>query len=278
MPNYDEIIQQSQANVRSLSEKLKELDKLYQDIEALIKQPEIFDSKYEQIVKLSDDYTNSLGASVKIYLDGSNKLFTANINELSVKIKDFEKEISRLVNTDFTKLFHDLQEVFINQTRKDLTIEFKRLEEKSKDLQSKIDELKKQVERLEKLDFEKYFDRFQKTLSEIFGAVNAINLTLTNITQAISGIVHSLGDIQTSIESNHKETKSLIDSYKEIIERHLTDQDKQALKNAESLEAKISSLSEHSDQLKKGVRMNRLINIVGLTIIIIVVIYIATKL
>ena len=35
MPDYEEIIQQSQANVKSLSEKLKDLDTLYQEIKAL---------------------------------------------------------------------------------------------------------------------------------------------------------------------------------------------------------------------------------------------------
>ena len=109
MPNYEEVIQQSQANIKSLSEKLKDLDKLHQDIKELIKQPEIFDTKYQQIVKLSEEYTNTLGAATKKYLDGNNNLFTANLNELSNKTKDLQKEISRLVNTDFTKLFQDLQ-------------------------------------------------------------------------------------------------------------------------------------------------------------------------
>lgn len=65
MPNYEEVIQQSQANIKSLSEKLKDLDKLHQDIKELIKQPEIFDTKYQQIVKLSEEYTNTLGATTK---------------------------------------------------------------------------------------------------------------------------------------------------------------------------------------------------------------------
>lgn len=131
MPNYEEVIQQSQENIKSLSEKLKDLDKLHQDIKELIKQPEIFDTKYQQIVKLSEEYTNTLGAATKKYLDGNNTLFKANLNELSNKTKDLQKEISRLVNTDFTKLFQDLQKSFIDQTRKDLAIELKKFDDKS---------------------------------------------------------------------------------------------------------------------------------------------------
>jgi chromosome segregation ATPase len=278
MPNYEEVIQQSQANIKSLSEKLKDLDKLHQDIKELIKQPEIFDTKYQQIVKLSEDYTNTLGAATKKYLDGNNTLFTTKLNELSDKTKDLQKEISRLVNTDFTKLFQDLQKSFIDQTRKDLATELKKFDEKSKVLQTKIDELRKQVERLENIDLEKHFDKLQKTLSEIFGAINTINLTLTAITQTLNSIVQSLGAIQNAIDTNHKETKQVISSFSDATTKHLSDQDSEAKRNTELLESRIKSLAEQNDLLKKEVKTNRIIQIVGLTIILIILIYVAVKL
>lgn len=282
MPNYEEIIQQSHANIKSLSEKLKDLEKLHQEIRALKDAaegiPEIFNEKFQELVKLSEDYTNTLGTATKNYLDGNNTLFTTKLSELSTKIKEFEKEISRLLNTDFIKLFKDLQKVFIDQTREDLATELKRFEDNSNDLQTKIDELKAQVERLEKIDLEKHFDKLQKTLAEIFGAINAINLTLTNIIQTLTGIVQSLGSIQTAIDANHKETKQLLNSYSEATEKHLADQDKQAAKYLELLESKIKSLSEQNDLLKKDVKTNRIIQIVGLTIILIILIYVAVKL
>lgn len=281
MPDYDEIIKQSQANVKSLSEKLKDLDKLYQEIKELKEAaegvPEIFNIKFQELVKLSEDYTNTLGAATKSYLDGNNTLFTTKLSELSTKIKEFEKEITRLINTDFTELFKELQKVFIDKTREDLAPELKRFEEKSKNLQAKIDELKKQIERLEKIDLEKHFDKLQKTLSEIFGAINAINLTLTNIIQTLTGIVQSLGTIQTTIDTNHKEAKQLLNNFSEATEKHLADQDKQATKNIELLESKMKSLAGQNELLKKGVKTNRIIQIVGLTIILIILIYIAVK-
>jgi chromosome segregation ATPase len=277
MPNYEEVIQQSQANIKSLSEKLKDLDKLHQDIKELIKQPEIFDTKYQKIVNLSEDYTNTLGAATKKYLDGNNTLFTTKLNELSDKTRDLQKEISRLVNTDFTILFQDLQKSFIDQTRKDLATELKKLDDKSTKLQTKIDEIKKQVERLEKIDLEKHFDKLQKTLSEIFGAINAINLTLTAITQTINSIVQSLGTIQNAIETNHKETKQVIGSFSDATAKHLNDQDTKARINTELLESKIKSLAEQNHLLKKQVKTNRIIQIVGLTLIFMILIYVAVK-
>lgn len=277
MPNYEEVIQQSQANIKSLSEKLKDLDKLHQDIKELIKQPEIFDAKYQQIVKLSEEYTNTLGAATKKYLDGNNNLFTAKLNELSNKTKDLQKEISRLVNTDFTKLFQDLQKSFIDQTRKDLAIELKKFDDKSTDLQTKIDQLRRQVERLEKIDLEKHFDKLQKTLAEIFGAINAINLTLTNIVQTLTGVVQTLGNIQTNLDTNHKESKQLLNSFSETTEKHLSDIDKQAAKNVEILENKIQSLSDQNEFLKKEVKTNRIIQMVGFVIVISILIYLIIK-
>lgn len=281
MPDYEEIIKQSQANVKSLSDKLKDLDKLHQEIKALKEAaegiPEIFNKKFQELVRLSEDYTNTLGAATKNYLDGNNTLFTTKLSELSTKIKEFEKEITRLVNTDFTKLFKDLQKVFIDQTRADLGTELKRFEEKTKDLQTKIDELKKQIERLEKIDLEKYFDKLQKTLAEIFGAINAINLTLTNIIQTLTGIVQSLGTIQTTLDTNHKEAKQLLNTFSETTEKHLSDQDKQATKNVELLESKMKGLSEQNELLRKEGKTSRIIQIVGLTIILIILIYVAVK-
>jgi hypothetical protein len=270
MPNYEEVIQQSQANIKSLSEKLKDLDKLHQDIKELIKQPEIFDAKYQQIVKLSEDYTNTLGAATKKYLDGNNTLFTANLNELSNKTKDLQNEISRLVNTDFTTLFQDLQKSFIDQTRKDLAIELKKFDDKSTDLQTKIDELRKQVERLEKIDLEKHFDKLQKTLSEIFGAINGVHLTLTNLLQTISGIVQTLVNIQTTLDRNHNENNLVIKDFRETTYRKLANFERHLEEKTDLMIVKIKSLSEENSFLKKEIKTNRVIQVIGMAFVVLV--------
>ncbi|WP_332914607.1 hypothetical protein [Algoriphagus boritolerans] len=92
---------------------------------------------------------------------------------------------------------------------------------------------------------------FKKTLAEIFIAINAINLTLTNVVQTLTGIVQALGYIQTTLDTNHKEAKQLLNGFSETTEKHLTDIEKQATKNVELLESKIKSLSDQNDLLKK---------------------------
>jgi len=281
MPNYDEVIQQSQANVKSLSEKLKDLDKLHQDIISLRDSskgiPNIFNTKFDEIVKLSTNYTNVLGGATKTYLDGNNTLFTTKLSELSNKLKDFDKEVSRLINTDFNVLFKDLQKIFIDQTRKDLEIQLKRFEEKAKDLQTKNEALEKQVERLTKVDLEKGFDKLQKTLSDIFGAINAINLTLTGLTTSLNSVIQSLGQIQKTVEDNFKETNKIITTFSTETNNHLNQQTKKNDIEFETLKNKVVNLSEQNIALKKEITTNRVIQIVSFVITISMLVYLIIK-
>lgn len=81
-------------NRKDLHGKLKECENLNLHIEELIKQPEILQEQFKQIVHLSEQYTNDLGAATKTYLDGNNSLFTTKLAELDADLKLFEKEIS----------------------------------------------------------------------------------------------------------------------------------------------------------------------------------------
>jgi activator of 2-hydroxyglutaryl-CoA dehydratase len=226
---------------------------------------------------LSEDYTNTLGAASKKYLDGNNILFTSKLNELSDKVKDLQTEVSRLLNTDLSKLFQELQKSFIDQSRKDLAVEMKKIEVKSVELQTTIDKLKNQVTRLEQIDLEKYFDKYQKTLSEIFGAVNSINLTLTVITQTQNSIVQSAGSIQNTIDAKHKELKQYFNTFNEVTTKHLTDQDDSALKNVQLLESKINSLAEQNNSIQKGLKTNRLFQYVIVGLLLIELFYLVLK-
>ena len=281
MPNYDELIKQSQVNVNSLSEKLKELDYLYQDIIGLKAEvegiPEFFKDKFLEIIILSEQYTNNLGIATKDYLDGNNTLFTLRLNELSILSEEFKIEINRLIKTDFYKLFEDLQNIFIEKSRKDLAIELNRLEEKSKNIQVKIDYFEQQIRRIEAIDLENHFDKLQKTLSEIFGAINTINLTLLEIIQKLPGILQLLGTLQTNIDTNHNQTKQLLSSYNQIIKGHLIDQDNQATKNFELLERKINSVIDQNILIRKEGKSSRIIQIIGFTVIILILLYVAIK-
>ena len=229
-----------------------------------------FREQFNELQKVFIDQTRS-DLAVEL------KRFEERSKHLQNKIDSLEKEISRLVNTDFTKLFRDLQKTFIDQTRIDLAVELKRFEKESTDLQIRNRELKKQIERLEEIDLEKNFDKLQRTLAEIFGAVNAINLTLTNLIQTLTGIVQSLGTIQTTIDVNHKEIQQRLSHFSETTAKHLTDQDKQAVEHTELLQRKMNALSEENESIKKELKSNKITQIVGVAVILIILIYLVVK-
>ena len=333
MPNYDKLIELSQANVKALSDKLKDLDDVYKDISSLKTKSEgiplAFEQSFQKISDLSKQYTETLGIASKTYLDGSNSLFTTKLKELSGITQDLHKEISRLVNTDLTELFSDLQKIFIEQTKKDIATELKKIEEKTTDFQAKITKLeneisrlvntdlttlfndlqkvfieqtKKDIEielvkiderttefqtkitsfggeinRLEKVDLEKHFEKLQKTLSDIFGAINAINLTLTGLTTSLNSVVQSLGQIQKTVEDNFKETNKLITTFSTETNSHLNQQDRKNDIQFETIKKEVVNLSEQNIDLKKEIKTNRVIQIVGLVITISLLIYLIIK-
>lgn len=225
----------------------------------------IYQERFEQIAVLSENFTNSIAGAAKSYLVDNNNLITSKLNELSTVIDDFKNEVSRLVTTDFSMLFIELQKVFIDQTREDLDKELNKFEEKSKVLQSKIEQLQSHVERLEKIDIEKHFDIFQKTLSDIFGAINAVNFTVTNVVQTLTAIIQTLGSIQIAIDTNHKEIKQHLQNLSESIVQHLIAQDNKASENTLLIERKINALSEQNKSFEKQIITNRIIQIAGFT-------------
>jgi hypothetical protein len=249
MPTLDDIIKLSEENVKALSKKLKELEVLKQDIETTKADaagiPELFDDMFQKTIKLTEKYTNTLGGVTQVYLDGNNILITKKLSELSALSKDLKKEVSRLLEFDLTVLFKDLQKSFIVQTRKDLVAELAKFDEKAESLQLKIEELKKQTDRITKVDLEKHFSKHQNTLAEIFGAINTINITLTAITQTFSNIVQNIGAIQNTLNANHIETKQLITTINAELSILLNKQN-------EMIEKKFTQINEQTELLKKG--------------------------
>ena len=261
MPNYEEIIKQSQDNVKSLSEKLKDLDKLYQDIDSIKSKSEgiplAFEQNFQKISELSKQYTETLGAASKTYLEGSNTLFTNKLNDLADKNSKLEKEISRLVNTDLTKLFNDLQKVFIEQTKIDLEIELKKIGEKTNDFQTKITSFGGEIDRLEEVDLEGGFRDLQMTLANIFKAINSINTSLLGITTSLNTIVQSLGSIQTSIDANYQKT----DKQLNVIQKEVN-------KNTILILEELKLNTEENVSIKKEQKLIKILTIVGFMVVI----------
>lgn len=270
MANYEDIIKQSQENINALKEKLNSLDDLYKEIEELSEMPKKYNIRFSEITTLTENYTNSLGLSTKKYIDGNNTILINNF-------KKFQKEVSRLEDVDLPLLFKELQIEFISKTRADIEVELKRISSATNIIETHINNLKNEIQRLESIDLEGNFDKLQKTLSDIFGAINNINLTLTELTKNQSNILQNISDNGNRIDLNHKENNQLIESTKNEIVTNLISIEQEAKLNVNLLESKIQKLEEKNEVLIKDVKLNRIFQFIGIAVSLSVLIYILVK-
>lgn len=237
---------------------MEESIKIQEEFENLIEQLERLKSINEltstnsesakQVINQAEDFTKTLGTITKTYLDDNNKMFVEKLMEFQKNINLFENEVIRLIDTDFTSLFNDLQKTFILKTKADIEIELHKFDEKVKNFQPIISLIKKEAERLEGIDLEKYFNKQHEILDDISEAVNSINLTLSNLNKNLSGIAQLINSIETSIETsisfNFKETNQQITSTnKSILDQNIL--------------------------IKKEIFTNRIIQIIGFIVLLI---------
>lgn len=318
MPTLDEIIVKSETNVTSLSDKIKGLDKLHQHIESLTQQPEILAKQVQEIIASSKDYSVDLKSIATNYLDGSYNLFEAKLNELNDRIVALRTETDRLLNTDFHVLFAGLQKEMIGQTRKDLEAELKKIDEKTTDFQSKIDQFKKEINRLIDTDFTVLFRELQKAfidqarkdiaveLNKIDDKTIKLQDKINNLNTAINRLAEidlekgfkdlqgKLSDIQQSLavlpaiaqnivslqgtaKDGFASTNQSIRSGNESLEKTITDQNNETRKIITSLENRIQSVTEQNEQLKKEINLNKLIQLACFAATLALLIYLVAR-
>jgi len=220
---YEKVIEQSQENVNALGEKLRALDELYADIESLkdanAEIPLLFEKKYLEIAELSQKFTNTIGESTKLYIEGNNKTFIKNIRKLA---------------------------------------------EENKNLRDTSNDIERETIRLENLDFEEPFDKFQKTLSDIFGAINTVNLSMTEIHQSMNKIVKLNNDISNKI-----------DKVKNDLSNDISIQSN-AIKNSNTLiNNKVGEVLDSTNKTNKELEGVKTILIIGLILIVALLLYLA---
>jgi len=263
--NTEEILRESQENVKKLNEKLKDIESLHNEIKESVslslKNPELFK---ELAAKLND--------SAEFYLKGNNSIFEQKISEISNKIAELGSEINRLVEIDFNTLFKDLETKFLDNTKVEIGKELKKFDEKANSLQNKIEDLGKEITRLSKIDLEEHFNKHQNKLSEVFISVNGINGILTTISQNINKIIQNFGDIEQSLTKYQKEINKGFDIVKENQEKTTKD----LLHKLKESDTKLDAIITNNEALKKELDFNKKLNfaIIVLVIVSIIIKYI----
>lgn len=176
----------------------------------------------------------------------------------------------------------------------ELLTELKSVEEKhrkdlQKDLKEKIDAIEKQLQSLltELKDKAKQVSqvidetkKLEKAINDYIVELRKINFPerLDKIDNQISSINIGVGNLQTSIQRSQEKIEKGFDETNQNLRNGFSSVNDNIKHSQEKVMAEIiKHLIEDNDLLKKEVKTNRIVQIVGLTIILIIVLYVAFK-
>ncbi len=243
---YKNVITKAQENLEILGQKLIELKDLRSDLiiqgEAILQEardskdeataiPKEFQTKFEEISQVSKEYLEAVGRSTEKYLQVNNTILTNRLLEIKDKTGKLGEEITRLEKIDPTIVFESQSKKTLKIIEDEFNKSIKVLNDENTAFQDRNSELRTEVDKISRVDLQVNFDRHQKTLSDIFGAINAINLTLTGLTGSLNSVIQKLGQIQEYIEDNFKETKKLISTFSKETNNHLSQQGEKTTQN-----------------------------------------------
>ncbi|MFY8186364.1 MAG: hypothetical protein ACOVLC_00250 [Flavobacterium sp.] len=199
------------------------------------------------------------------------------IDEKSVliqrKIDDLEQEINRLTQVDLIALFKNLENEFLNLSKKEICKELNKIDEKVANFQIKIDGFGEEITRLSKIDLEGHFEKHQNKLSEIFIAVNGINSLMAIITQNVNVIIQNFGETNKLIVDNHQ---SLLKTSITIIEKQESNQI-ELIKIYEEQNILIMSLVSQNQTIKKDIDFNKKLSFIVLGFLVVILTAILIK-
>jgi hypothetical protein len=259
--NTEEILRESQENVKKLNEKLKDIESLHNEIKESvrlsIKNPILF-----------KELAGKFSESAELYLTGNNTIFDQKIVDISNKITELGLEISRLVEVDLNVLFKDFETKFLENSKAEIGKELKKFDEKTSNFQNKIDDLGKEINRLSKIDLEEHFNKHQNKLSEVFISINGINGILTTMSQNINKIIQSFGEIEQTLSKNQKE---IIKGFDVVNENQETNK-KELLGKIEETDTKLNSIISQNELLKKELDFNKKLSFISIALIVVAII------
>lgn len=278
MNNIDQILTDNYQQLEKLKSELKQIENIREKFEELKtsneKLPEEFKIRFQLIVDQAAEYNKNLGNSVKLFVEGNNTLLIENILEISNKTNKLGSEINRLVEFSLDDSFIELETQFLENSKNVISQELIKFEEKATNIQDKINAFSEEITRLSKIDLESHFNNHQSKLSDVFISVNGINGIIANISQNLNKISQNIGEIQQSIIKKQNELIKHIDrlqNNQDTIKKELFDSLKN--KHEELLiilnksENKIDAIISQNELLTKGVKFNKVIGFVMMSII-----------
>jgi hypothetical protein len=120
----------------------------------------------KEIAKLTEfDVSKSLKSIESETIKNFQQNLSKPLEDLDKQIKSIEQEVAKLTEFDFNNSFSNIERQVVNKFKADLKEKLDILDNKAIDLQSKIDEFKAQISRIEKVDLESQFNNILTVLT-----------------------------------------------------------------------------------------------------------------
>ena len=283
MNNIDQILTDNYQQLEKLKSELSQIENIRKRFEELKasneKLPEEFQARFQLIVDHAAEYNKNLGNSVKLFVEGNNTLLVENILEISNKTNKLGSEINRLVEFNLDDSFKELGDQFLENSKNVINQELIKFDDKATNIQNKINAFSEEITRLSKIDLESHFNNHQSKLSDVFISVNGINGIITNISQNLNNISQNIGDIEQSIVRKQHELIEHIgrlqnnqDTIKKELIDSLQNKHEELLIILNKSENKIDAIISQNELLKKGVKFNKIIGFVMMSLIVVTLI------
>ena len=200
------IIETYQTSFESLSINVKAVldDSRQFNLDSIAKLSEQTKTFSKEISKITEF---DVSKSLKSIESEAIKQFQQNLSKplevLDIHIKNIDKEVSKLTEFDFQNSFNKIEKEVVNQFNSDIKEQLVTLDKKALDLQSKIDEFKTVVLRIEKIDLEWHFNEILTNLT------NHTDKQHTEINKKYDEVKNQTANIFLRLDQQDRETKTL---------------------------------------------------------------------
>lgn len=197
--SYKSTFESLSVNVRAVLEDSKKFNN--DSIKKLSEQTTNFS---KEIAKLTEfDVSKSLKSIESETIKHFQQNLSTPLEDLDKQITNIKNEVFKLTEFNFKDTFANLEKQVVSQFKTDLKEKIDELDNKTLEIQSKIDEFKQQITRIEQVDLESHFQHLLTTVT--------YNLDKQNIelTKKYEEAISKNDNIVLRLDQQDKETKSL---------------------------------------------------------------------
>ena len=237
--NTSAIIESSLENVNALRDHLQKISELRNNVNETLEEVKKVPIHFDRLgVKLSEI---------------SDQFVYKNYELLQEKIIDLNNRIAQIDEIDFRKRFENANSDYFQNLERITSEKIGQFDDVKNNLSTTEQHFTGEVERLKTVDLEEHFNKHDKRLSDIFGAVNNVNTSLLNISN------------QTML---FQEKLSTVDQKLQSLENKLLEQER-------NLVSQLNALKEKQDLLakKQGSNFTVLVLLIVVAIIVSVVMH-----